>query len=70
MNLSFPSPEITNARPIANARQSGIQQHDGVLTRNLRMQTGEAHTELRTRVHQSKDPEGIKAQTARRGNYR
>ena len=66
INLSFPSPEITNARPIANARQSGIQQHDGVLTRNLRMQTGEAHTELRTRVHQSKDPEYVSGYDARR----
>lgn len=40
LNLSFSSPEITNARP------SGIQQHNGVSTRSIRAETGEPHVQL------------------------
>ena len=37
---------IEPASGVSTARQSGIQQRDGVLTRNLRLRTGEPHTQL------------------------
>jgi hypothetical protein len=55
---------------VTRARTSGIQEHTGVLTRNLRREVGEAHTELKSKLPKSKDPEYVSGYEARRNDDR
>jgi hypothetical protein len=73
--LLHPSPRymepITSLSPgsaaaVTRARTSGIQEHTGVLTRNIRREVGEAHTELKSKFPKSKDPEYVSGYDARR----
>jgi hypothetical protein len=77
--LLHPSPRymepITSLSPgsaaaVTRARTSGIQEHTGVLTRNLRREVGEAHTELKSKLPKSKDPEYVSGYDARRNDDR
>jgi hypothetical protein len=45
---------------------SGIQEHTGVLTRSLRREVGEPHTELKSKIPKSKNPEYVSGYNARR----
>jgi hypothetical protein len=55
-----------SAAGVIRARTSGIQEHSGVLTRNLRQELGEAHTELKSKRPKSKHPEYVSGYDARR----
>lgn len=48
---------------VSRARTSGIQRHDGVLTRNLRLQTGEAHTQLESVNRRGRKKAQLQVQT-------
>jgi len=51
---------------VSRARMSGIQEHSGVLTRGLRREVGEPHTELKPKKYRSKNPEYVSGYDARR----
>jgi hypothetical protein len=55
---------------VFRARMSGIQEHSGVLTRGLRREVGEPHTELKSKIPKSKNPEYIAGYDARRRDIR
>ncbi len=50
----------------AGARMSGIQEHTGVLTKSLRREFGEAHTELKPKIPKSKNQKYVSGYDARR----
>ncbi len=50
----------------AGAGISGIQEHTGILTKSLRREFGEAHTELKPKIPKSKNPEYVSGYDARR----
>jgi hypothetical protein len=55
-----------SAAAVTRARTSGIQEHTGVLTRNLRREVGEAHTELKSNIPKSKHKQYVSGYNSRR----
>ena len=54
------------AAGVTRARTSGIQEHTGVLTRNIRREVGEAHTELKSNIPKSKHKQYVSGYNSRR----